>query len=156
MQPSWFIQQHKVSAHRSQEIQTAFPDRSSVSVLRCDVDWDGKQTRYLGGTLSITAVASWSSRSHGVLRSWIIPCSSRWLCPPSVCMSSLSMALWHSDGVNYLWSSSSPALLDWAVLFKCVCECAFLSVCTVSSAVVWEYFPPFAASFLYNDELFIN
>ncbi len=70
----------KVSAHQRTEPNKLRADcisrpffSSSMSVVLCDGDWDGKQAHYLGGTLSITPSASWSSRPRGVPGSWIIP-----------------------------------------------------------------------------------
>lgn len=107
---------------------------SSVSVVLCNVDWDGKQAHYLGGTLSITAVASWSGGPRGVLGSWIIPAQVADFAPR---LFACHLLAWHfgTRTALIIYNLHHHLLCLTELCCSSVCECAFLSVffCAVSS-----------------------
>lgn len=100
---------------------------SSVSVVLCDVDRDGKQAHYLGGTLSITAGASWSGGPHGVLGSWIIPAQVADFAPR---MFACHLLAWHfgTRTALIIYNVHHHLLCLTELCCSSVCECAFLSV----------------------------
>lgn len=161
----------KVSAHQCTEPNKSRADcisrpffSSSVSVVLCDVDWDGKQAHCLGGALSITPSASWSSRLCGVPGSWIIPAQVADFAPR---LFACHLLAWHfgTRTALIIYNLHHHLLCLTELCCSSVCECAFLSVCVRFHLCVWIWCARcvvvFSGSALYNEdgantELFIN